>query len=162
MRSLQVLGLCVMFPIAALTGCDDDGAGPDLLTIADFAGSWEATTYRLTHAQVPAITLEVISLGVTLEMDANASGTFTGSAFIPAVLVGQDLDLDFQGAFSLVGQDTVVINFNPEIPPFLTQTRAAFQLAGNVLTMTDQDTTFDFDGDGTEEPAIFEGTLVRN
>jgi hypothetical protein len=162
MRIARMLSLWVMLPIAALTGCDDDGAGPDLLTIADFAGSWEATTYRLTHAQIPAITLEVISLGVTLEMDANASGNFTGSAFIPAVLVGQDLDLDFGGTFSLVGQDSLIINFVPEVPPLLTQTRAAFQLAGNVLTLTDQDTTFDFDGDGAEEPAIFEGTLRRN
>jgi len=161
MRIAKILGLCVMLPIAALTACDDDGSGPDLLSIADFAGSWEATTYRLTHAQVPAITFEIISLGVTLEMDASASGTFTGSAFIPALLVGQDLDLDFGGAFSLIGQDSLVINFNPEIPPFLTQTRTEFQLVGNVLTLKDENTTFDFDSDGTEEAAIFEGTLTR-
>jgi hypothetical protein len=162
MRFVRMLGLWVMLPIAALTGCDDDGSGPDLLTLADFEGSWEATTYRLTHVQIPAITLEVISLGVTLEMDADDSGAFTGSAVIPAALAGQDLDLDFGGTFSLVGQDSLVIDFIPEYPPFLTQTRAAFQLAGNVLTLTDQDTTFDFDGDGTDEAAIFEGTLRRN
>jgi hypothetical protein len=30
------------------------------------------------------------------------------------------------------------------------------------MNLTDPNTTYDFDGDEVEEPAIFEGTMVRN
>lgn len=157
-RSLGVLGV---FSLAALIGCDDDGSGPDLITLADFQGSWETLSYRVTDAANPALTLEIISLGAVLEWDADEVGNFSGSAFIPAALAGQDLDLDVQGTVSLLSQDSVVISFVPEIPPFLTQTRAEFQLIGDMLSFVDENSEFDFDGDGSQEPAVFEGTFQR-
>lgn len=163
MRFLKWVCVLTMLPVAILAGCsDDDGSNPDLITIADFEGSWETLTYRVTDAAIPAITLEIISLGASMEWDADDSGNFSGSAFIPAALAGQDLDLDIQGTFSLISQDSVLINFNPEIPPFLTQSRAEFELTGNLLTFKDENSTFDFDGDGNEEAATFEGTFVRS
>ena len=162
MRFKQCFGALAMFPIVLLSACDDDGTKPDPFTIADFQGSWETLTYRVTAADNAALTLEIISLGAVLEWDADPSGNFSGSAFIPAALAGQDLDLDVQGTFSLISQDSVVINFIPEIPPFLTQTRAEFQLAGDMLSFVDDDSEFDFDGDGSQEAAIFEGTFRRS
>jgi hypothetical protein len=72
-----------------------------------------------------------------------------------------DLNLDFQGTFTLIGQDSLTINFIPEIPPFLTETRAEFTLNGNTLTLIDRDEAFDLDQNGDDEAVIFEGTLVR-
>ncbi|MFO8175588.1 MAG: hypothetical protein R6T96_14975, partial [Longimicrobiales bacterium] len=71
------------------------------------------------------------------------------------------LDRQVQGTFSLLSQDSVVISFIPEIPPFLTQTRAEFQLMGDMLSFVDEDSEFDFDGDGGQEEAVFEGTFQR-
>ena len=163
MRFLKWWGILALLPAVLFAGCsDDDGSEPDLITIADFAGSWETLTYRVTNSAIPAISLEIISLGAAMEWEADESGHFTGSAFIPAALAGQDLDLDVGGTFSLISQDSVVINFVPEIPPFLTETRAEFELTGNLLSFKDENSTFDFDGDGNEEAAIFEGTFVRS
>ena len=167
MRFLKTLRCIARFciavlPFAILTGCgDDDGTQPDVLTLADFQGSWEAQSYRVTDAAVPAVTLEIISLGATFEWNVDGAGNFSGSTFIPAAIAGVDVNLNFQGNFVLVGQDSLIINFVPEVPPFLTQTRSAFELLGSTLTLIDSDTTFDFDQDGIEEAAIFEGTLIR-
>ena len=162
MRFLKPWGVLALLPVILFTGCSDDGSEPDLITIADFAGSWETVTYRVTNSAIPANSLEIISMGATLEWEADDSGHFTGSAFIPAALAGQDLNMAVNGNFSLISQDSVVINFTPELPPFLTQTRAEFELTGNLLSFTDENSTFDFDGDGNEEAAIFEGTFVRS
>jgi hypothetical protein len=149
-------------PCLVLTGCGDDGTGPDLITLSDFQGSWTAQTYKLTDSAVPAVSMELISMGATFEWNVDDSGNFSGATFIPAVLAGQDLNLPFQGTFTLIGQDSVIVNFVPEIPPFLTQTRAEFTLAGNSLTLVDRDELFDLDQDGNDEDVVFEGTLVRN
>lgn len=149
-------------PCLALTGCGDDGTQPDLITLGDFQGSWTAQAYRLTDSAVPAISIELISMGATFEWEVDGSGNFSGSTFIPAALAGQDLNLPFQGTFTLIGQDSLIVNFVPEIPPFLTQTRAEFTLSGNNLTLIDGDETFDLDQDGDDESVVFEGTLVKN
>jgi len=151
----------VAAPLILFTGCDDDGSGPDLIKISDFQGSWQTLSYQITDAANPALTMEIISMGAVMEWDADETGQFTGSAFIPAALAGQDLNLDVQGSFSLISQDSVVLNFVPEYPPFLTQTRAEFQLVGDLLSFQDLDSEFDFDGNGTQEPAVFEGTFQR-
>lgn len=154
----------VVAPCFALNGCgDDDGTEPELITLADFAGSWTAQTYRITNAAQLAPTLAIIGFGATFEWTVDNSGNFAGNVFEPTVLAGQDPDLNFQGRFTLVGQDSLIINFVPEIPPFLTQTRAWFEFTGdNTLTLVDRNTTFDFHRDDNREAAIFEGTLVRN
>jgi hypothetical protein len=162
MRFLRSLGVLVMLPAAMLAGCGDDGSNPDVITLADFEGSWETLTYRVTNAAIPAISVEIISLGASLEWEADDSGNFTGSAFIPAALAGQDIDMAVNGTFALISQDSVLINFIPEVPPFLTQTRAEFELSGDLLTFKDENSTFDFDQDGNEEAAFFEGTFRRS
>jgi len=156
-------GAFAALPGAILVGCgSDDGSSPDLITLADFEGSWVAVSYSVTSVAIPGLSLEVISMGATFEWEADDAGHFTGSAFIPAALAGQDLNLDFQGAVTLLSQDSVVVNFNPEIPPFLTQLRGEFHLAGDVFTVTEEDSEFDFNGDGNMEAAIFEGTFERS
>jgi hypothetical protein len=141
-------------------GCgDDDGAKPRVITLADFAGSWSATEYKVTTKTVPAFSIDVIDVGGSFTMAADNAGNYTGTAVIPAEL-GGPVTLDFAGTIALVTQDTLQVNFNPEIPPLLTNFRAAFQLSGNTLTVIDSNTTFDF-GAG-EQPAIFEGTMVRS
>jgi hypothetical protein len=85
----------------------------------------------------------------------NASGAATGDAFIPASLAGQDTTFsDFAAAFELIYQDTMTIIFDPEEPPFLTNTRGHFTLDGETYVLTDANAFFDFNQDMVPEPAI--------
>lgn len=131
-----------------------------VLTYEDYAGTWEATSYKMTSVASPAVSIEIISMGATFYWDADDTGAFTGAMFLPAALAGEDMNVPFAGAFQLVGQDSAYVTFTPEVPPFLTETRAEFTVWGGTLNITDSSTTFDFDEDGTEEAAIFEGTMV--
>jgi hypothetical protein len=171
MRFFNRSGVLYLLPAVLLAGvlfigCGDDGGGdggggPTLIVIADFEGSWVADSYRVTSSANPMITLELIALGGAFAFDADDAGAFAGRGFIPASVAGMTLELPFQGSVELIDQDTLQVNFTPELPPFLTTMRGAFTLEGDMLTITDTNATFDFDGDTVEEPAIFEGTMVK-
>jgi len=157
--------LAVVVPAGVLfTGCgDDDGGGsPKLITVSDFEGSWLAASYKLTSSANSQISLDLVESGGAFSWDADDAGQFSGRGFIPASLAGVSLELEFQGAFDLITQDSVEVNFTPEFPPFLEDTRAGFTLVGETFTIIDENTLFDFDGDQTPEPAIFEGTMIRH
>jgi hypothetical protein len=166
MRGLKnsiLLIAAVVLVAGFLIGCgDDDGAKPKVITLADFEGSWVIQSYKVTSTGTPQISVDLINLGAAFSFEADNAGNFTSRAFIPASLAGTTLELSPGGTFELITQDTVQVNFVPEIPPFLTYIRGEFTLAGNTITITDTNTTFDFDGDQVEEPAIFEGVMVRN
>ena len=147
---------------AVLVGCgDDDGSKPRDVVISDFEGSWVATSYRATSVRNPLVSIEFIALGGGFGFEVDDAGGFTGRMFVPPSFVGFPWEQPFQGSFVLVSLDSVQFNFAPEIPPFLTDTRAAVTYTGDTFSITDTNTTFDFAGGQGEEPAIFEGTLVR-
>jgi hypothetical protein len=143
-----------------LVGCGNKSSFKPI-TYTDLGGNWNATLYKVSNAASPDIAMELVSMGGQFSMQADDAGNFTGQAIIPEEL-GGPATLEFEGAFEIVGRDTLNVVFNPEIPPFITNFRPAFKLRGNILTLTDSNTTFDFDQDGEEEEAVFEGTLVRS
>jgi hypothetical protein len=149
----------LVIPGLVTTACSDAGTGPAPITVADLQGSWRAQSYKITDAAVSVVAAEIISMGATFTWNVDAAGRFTGSMFIPASLAGQDLSLNFQGSIALAGQDSIVVSFTPEIPPFLTIYRAGLKYYGTTMILTNRNTTFDF-GNG-QRPAIFEGTMVR-
>ena len=168
MRFLRWSGLLYILPVILLAGgifvgCGDDGGtDTDLIVIGDFEGSWVAASYRVTSVANPQISVELVGLGGAFAWDADDEGEMTGRAFIPASMAGVTLELQFQGAFDLITQDSVIVNFIPESPPFLENTRAGFTLVGDTFTILDENTMFDFDRDQVPEPAIFEGTMIRH
>lgn len=164
---VAMLGFSIL--VCALTvGCSDDDDGgnkPVPITLADFEGTWEASSYKLTNPAVP-LTIDLVQNGGSFDFTAADDGTFTGSAVIPGAMVGapNDLELNYAGYVELVTQDTVKVVFDPEIPPFITTFTGAFTLSGDTFTITDESQMFDFDGPGPEGevPAIFEGTMVKS
>ncbi len=116
-----------------------------------------ATCYRATSVRNPQVSIEFIAIGGGFGFEVDDAGVFTGRMFVPPSFVGFPWEQPFQGSFELVSQDSIQFSFAPEIPPFLTDTRAAFTYAGDTFSITDTNTTFDFDGNQVEEPAIFEG-----
>jgi hypothetical protein len=155
-RSSRIPAILVVLLVGMLVaGCDDDE-----VTVADFAGAWEATQYQATSHASAEVSIELISIGGAFTFNANDTGTFTGEVVIPEAL-GGPVTVPFEGAFELLSQDSVNVNFDPEIPPVLTDFGGQFELDGDTLTIIEENTTFDFDGDGVGEPARFEGTVVR-
>ena len=104
---------------------------------------------------------DLIAVGGAFTWTADVNGNFTGEVVIPEI-AGGSLTLQFQGTYALLTQDTLQVNFNPDIPPLLTSGPVGFDLSGNTATITDDDESFDFDDDGTPEPARVEGILVRS
>jgi hypothetical protein len=134
--------------------------GTRVVGLDDLEGNWKALSYMVTDASDPEAVVEAITLGATFDWYADENGGFQVDMFIPAVLTGAtDISASVPGTFSLIGQDSLNITFDQEVPPFLTNTRAGFSLWGGIVTLTDDNTTFDFDGNGTEEPATFEGIM---
>ena len=143
-------------------GCgDDDGTEPEQITLADLAGYWEAQSYEVTSNAASEISFDLVTLGGAFTIDADDTGDFSGTAEIPEAM-GGPLTLPFQGTFELVTQDSMRVTFDPEIPPFLTNFTGWFELSGNTMHMLDENTSFDFDQDGVEEPATFDGVMVRS
>lgn len=166
MKLVKCSTLIPLFAVVLLTGTvfigcgDDDGTEPEQITLADLAGLWEAQSYELTSNAAPEISMDLVVLGGSFTIDADATGDFTGTAGIPEA-VGGPLTLPFLGTFELVTQDSMRVTFNPEIPPFLTNFTGWFELSGNTMHMIDENTSFDFDQDGVEEPATFDGVMLR-
>jgi hypothetical protein len=145
-------------------GCGDDddgGSKPEVITLADLAGTWVATKYEVTSKAVPAMSMDLVAIGGAFSWTVDDAGSFSGETEIPEALGGPQT-IPFAGNFELISQDSLAVNFTPEIPPLLTSSRVGFTLVGNTATITDDNGTFDFDMDGTEEPARFEGILVRS
>jgi hypothetical protein len=168
MKLLKLSGvlplLCVFLVSCGLVaGCgDDDSTSPKPVTLDDFEGYWEMTTYRITNAANTSEFVEIVGLGADLAMQVDDSGNFTGEAFVPSALTGgAAVKFPFAGFFTMVGQDSIRMDFTPDIEPFLTDATTAFQLSGNTLTLSGDTMTFDFDLDGEEEAALFDATVLR-
>ena len=139
-----------------------DGSYPYVIFTEDFEGHWEATSYTVTSKANPQLSINTITLGATFEFDVDDEGEALGEAYIPAELAGgQDTTFtDFPASFELIYQDTMMIAFNPQQPPFLTNTRGHFTLDGDVYTLTDTNAFFVFDQ--APEPAIAVVVLERS
>ncbi len=133
----------------------------DDIVIADFAGTWDATSYRVTSKADPAMAMDPILLGGTMTATVAADGAFTGSAVLPDPATMQPVAIPLAGNFILVDQESLTIDFVPDIPPFFTDETLAFRLSGDTLTLEDDDTGFDWDGDGIDDPSTLFAELRR-
>lgn len=132
-----------------LSGCGSDSVGPDP-ALAPFVGDWDATKLVITSVANPQIKPDLIALGASFRLNVQPSGQYT------AVLIYA------QQASTEIGQLSVSGNTLTLSRDFPTRTtsNAIYVLAGNRLTL-DGDTEFDFNLDGTPEPAIAHFELLR-
>ncbi len=155
------LFVAAMTTLVLFAGCDDDGpTRPRVTTPADFEGIWIFRTYELTSTDEPDLSFELIDVGGTITFEVDRNGTFMGNAFVPEEVGGPE-HVDFNGEIELVNQDSLAIEFNREIPLFLKDFLGAFTLDADTLIIVNDEASFDFDFDGTEEPAELEARIVR-
>jgi len=147
-RSARAALLLVSF--LALTACGaEDGVAPEL---APLVGTWNATMARFTHKENPAQSIDVVrQLSAVVTMDIRPDGR------VVLTLVAFGAVNTQSGRARVEGSDLVLVPDDSTLP----QERFRYQIDGGVLIL-DGDSEWDFNLDGTREPALLHLVLVRN
>ena len=154
-RSLAILALSAF----ALGGCDDDSTGP---VVADLQGEWTATNFAYTDAENQTFSLDAVEdAGGEVTLDVAQDGSFTGTLMIPGLTQNpanpsETLTIPIGGRLELIDDETLRVDFNgnTEGLGFFSDFDAEYTLDGDVLTWTNEDTTFDFPDDIEESAGI--------
>ena len=130
------------------TGCGGDLAGPDL-NPGFMAGDWLADSLVMTSVLDSTVTADPLELGATFTPLVEPSGRYT------AILEGFGQSSSEIGDLTVDGAEVVLMPASPPGP----ESRALWdQVGDSVILMGDSD--YDFNLDGTTEPATLRQMLV--
>ena len=146
MKALRTLTAVML--TTALIGCSDATSVQDP---ADLAGTWNATSFLWTSDADASVTFELIGEGGSFQLVIASDGSFTG-----AFTMGSEVDA-FSGTIAISGSNIIITDTEDPNDP----STMGFELNGNTLTMTSDDDEFDFDDNGTEDPASSLMVLVK-
>lgn len=124
--------------------------GPDP-ALAALVGNWQATSFVLTEVSDTTVQLDLIQLGATFSLNVQPSGQYT------AILVYNGQPDTEIGQLSVSGDS---ITLHPTTPASSSATTGTYQANGSQLTING-DTEFDFNLDGTPDPATADIELVK-
>ena len=139
------MGIALLASVAI--GCSDSAgpagpAGP--ATTADLVGQWVASAYTVTSVANTSLSANLTDLGFTLTITFTET-TYAGLASFPG-----DVPEDFSGTYVIEGLQLILNETGQGSPETMTHS-----LSGNILTLSGNDESYDFDDDGQEEPATF-------
>ena len=147
-RSFRLLGLTTVLIFSACG--DGGGVGPDE-ALEPFVGDWAASRFVVRSRANPEIAPDLISaLGAQFTVNVQPSGQYT------AILVYQNTPITELGQLEVIGNELV---FHVSFPSSRT-TRSRFSFAGPRVTLVG-DTEFDYNFDGTPEPAEATIELIK-
>jgi hypothetical protein len=135
-RTLALIGL------ATVLACGDAVAPEDI------AGTWEATSFVFTSVEDPSESIDVIDAGGSLRVTFDADGTYELS-----VTFGGSTDTD-DGTYTIDGNDITLDNVDDPIS-------GTIEVSGDTMTLNLTGAEFDFDEDGTDDPATIVIVLTR-
>lgn len=147
-KSLFTLILTLLIGGMLFTNCKDkstDSNGAD--DLSSLSKTWTATKYEYASKADPDTKVDLIQMGMSIQFTINDDGTYT--AVVSYGMAGQETET---GTLSVADG---MMTFDPEDDESYT---VDYTLSGNTLTMTDENESYDFDGDEQEEPAVM--TLV--
>jgi hypothetical protein len=146
-RTASALPLALLGLIVACGGSDP--ATPDP-RISPLVGDWEAAALEMSHTLAP-ISLDLIESGASFTINIQPSGQYTAILFF----AGQN-----QTELGQVEVDGDRITISPNVPGGQPATTGTFAFEGELLVV-DGATEFDFDLDGTADPAQVHMELER-
>jgi hypothetical protein len=122
--------------------------GETTVPVDDLIGTWNATEFVFANFEDPVTDFDVIAMGGDVTIIIRADNTYTITSTL--------LDLDIDGDWVLDG-DVLTLDEG-------TVDEVAFEISldGNTLTIHTEDVEFDFDEDGTDDPAQIDATFVRD
>ena len=149
MRTSIVKGLSLLS--LSFLGCGDPvPTGPDPL-IEPFVGNWAATAFVLTSSVSDQVSIDLIQLGGTFDLNIQPSGGYT------AILVYAGLGQTEIGTISVTA---TTVALNREFPTRENEI-STYQFVGDSVLILDGDTEFDLDFDGQEDPTLAHFELLR-
>lgn len=149
-RSLLGRGVMVVLALAATACSGNKSTQPDS-AVAPFVGDWSATTLVLTDKANPDVHPDLISLGATFTINVQESGQYT------AILIYASQASTAIGTLEISGNTMT----QHQTFPTSQSTAGVFSFQGNDQFTLDGDSEFDFNLDGTLDPALAHIVLVR-
>ena len=138
-----------MLLTSLLGGCGGGTVEPDA-ALAPLVGDWDATRLVLTSVANPQVKPDLVALGAAFRLNIQPSGQYT------AILLYAEQSSTEIGTLSVSG---TTVTMRRDFPSRSTSA-AVFTLSGGRMTL-DGDSKFDFNLDGTPEPALAHFELVR-
>ena len=150
MHVRRIPPLAVLVTLGMGVACGDSNA-PDPLTLENLVGSWRATQFLFTQQSDPSTFFDLIQNSGTVTITISANGTYVGQQSAFGSTETSSGTITVSSRFVTLTDDD-----EPGDP-----TQFAATLTGNTLTLTSSDFTFDFDFNGTEEPATLTAVFQR-
>jgi hypothetical protein len=157
--------LVVLASLGVLGGCAaDSSVAPEDTVFDRLAGSWRGTEFVVSSLADPSISMNLVEMGGGLDLDFTPAGAFSGSAVLPGAVAGLPglITIPLSGVVKLVDEETLRIDFVPEVPPVFSTFTTTFTLDEHRFEIVDPGSSFDFDKDGVNEPARIFGVFLRN
>jgi hypothetical protein len=131
-------------------GCQGDPTEPDFNP--DFmVGDWLAESLVMTSVANPEVVADLTTLGAKFTLSVQPSGRYT------AILEGFGLSSSESGKLTVDGAFVVLM---PEAPPG-PESQALWERVGDTVIL-EGESDFDFNLDGTTEPAMLRQVLIPN
>jgi hypothetical protein len=136
--------------IAFLAACSSGDVTAPNPSVADFVGDWNGVSLVLTSQSDPTISPDLIALGATFSLNVQKSGEYT------AILLYSGGASTEIGKVEVSGQSVTLDRTYPS----KSTTSGVYSTQGDHLIL-DGETQFDFNLDGTAEPALVHFDLVK-
>lgn len=145
MRAMTRAALLLAVPVLLASCGTDDlvGVRPDLLE-----GDWSATAIEFVNRANPTEVVDLIEQGAAGELTLDADHTFR----FAVMQTGLDPEV-FTGEWHVSGSKGESVIFSMEMQGEPVSWAFAAKLAGANLTLDGASTSYDFNGDGTVDPA---------
>ena len=142
-----IVAVLAALAVSACSGKDSTGPDPEL---APFVGDWKAVSMVLTSQANPEVSGDIITLGAAFALHIQESGQYT------AILLFQGQSDTEIGTIEVSGSTITLHRTYPSV----STDAGVYSFNGDHLII-DGTTDFDFNQDGTPEPALSHFDLVK-
>ncbi|HET7602099.1 MAG TPA: hypothetical protein VFK36_03720 [Gemmatimonadales bacterium] len=126
----------------AVAGCGSDSTGTDGVTLADLVGTWHVTKWECTNE---ANTSQKVNLATVSGSDVTLTVATSGAYTLAGSFAGEPWSAS--GSYAVQG-GTIVVQESGAEPQ-----SSPFTLTGDTWTISQLEGDWDFDNDGTDDPA---------